>query len=85
MPFPRKEFKPLPEGKMRRYVHSPFTLAHDETTNVSVSEDGKITIRQHEVNDKEAYDEVEISASLIFKLAAMLTSTRKVHIVDKDR
>lgn len=75
-----REYKQLPEGKMRRYVHSPFTL-NEKETEIKVSEDGKVTIIQNHADD--TFEEITIPASLIFKIGNMLKNTRKVHIVDK--
>ena len=72
------------DGKVPRHIHSPFTLEQDERTKASCDRDGKITITQTDEHDKEAYDEVIISAALIFKLANMLNSTRKTVRVTRE-
>ena len=68
----------------RRYVHSPFTLEH-MGISISVSEDGKITLTKPADDSPNEVDEVVIPASLIFKLATMLTATRKIHWVEDDK
>ena len=64
-------------GKIKRYVHSPFTIEHNESINASCDKDGKVTIEVQEPGKTE-YDMVIVPASLIFRLASMLQNTRKV-------
>lgn len=70
------------EGKVKRYVHQP--LANDHYgIHFQIKESGKILITGPGVpvpgsKDEVEYDEVEIPASLIFKLATLLKATRKV-------
>jgi hypothetical protein len=76
--------KPLPEGKMRRYVHKPFTL-EDGNTKISCSENGKVTFkREEEVEGEIEEHEITVSASTIFSLADMLNTTKSTKIVDKE-
>ena len=68
------------QGTIKRYVHQPLTNDH-YGIHFSIQENGKIIIRG--VPDKEGvYDEVEIPASLVFKLATLLKATRTVTFVD---
>lgn len=68
------------EQKIKRYVHSPLTVEHNGI-NASITENGKVilsrVVKTHENGDVE-FDEVEIPASLVFKLASLLKATRKV-------
>jgi len=80
-------------GKMKRYVHKPFTL-EDGDTKISCNEDGKVTfkkeviIAKHPDAPKDEEDEVEeheitVSASTIFSVANMLNTTKNVKWIDK--
>jgi len=70
----------------RRWVHSPITIEHRGVT-ASITEDGKVILKGAVVpvigpdgkpTEEVEYDEVEVSANLIFKLANLLHDTRKV-------
>lgn len=67
------------EQKIKRYVHSPLTVEHNGI-NASITENGKVILAKviKQVGDEVEYDEIEIPASLIFKLASLLKATRKV-------
>ena len=67
---------------IRRYIHSPFTVDH-QGIKVSVAEDGKVTLTKEVIGTSE-FDEIIVPASIIFKLAKMLTATRKIHWVEED-
>lgn len=72
------------DGKIRRYVHSPLTVEH-HGINASIKENGKVVLshvvgKNTETGEIE-YDEVEVPASLIFKMATLLRATRKVKFV----
>jgi len=62
------------------YVHQPLTIEHFGI-HAKIQENGKILItsagEKNEVGEIE-YDEVEIPASLVFKLANLLRDTRTV-------
>lgn len=71
------------EQKIKRYVHSPLTVEHNGV-NAAIQENGKVVLSKvAKVVDKETveYDEIEIPASLVFKLASLLKATRKVKYV----
>jgi hypothetical protein len=71
------------EQKIKRYVHSPLTVEH-HGVNAAITENGKVVLSKvARVVDKETveYDEIEIPASLVFKLASLLKATRKVKYV----
>lgn len=71
------------DQKIKRYVHSPLTVEHNGV-NASITENGKVILSKvAKVIDKETveYDEIEIPASLVFKLASLLKATRKVKYV----
>jgi len=63
--------------KIKRYVHSPFTIEHNESISARCDKEGRITIDVQEPGKTE-YDQVVVPASLIFRLASMLQNTRKV-------
>lgn len=72
------------DQRIKRYVHSPLTVEHNGV-NASITENGKVVLSKvAKVLDggKEVeYDEIEIPASLVFKLASLLKATRKVKYV----
>lgn len=74
------------EGKIKRYVHQTLTIDHFGT-HAKILENGKVFISkvaddQSEAVDEIEYDEITISASLIFKLAGLLKATRTIQYVD---
>lgn len=66
---------------VRRWIHSPFTGEHNDI-KFEVDKDGRIKL--HKELPNEEYDEIEVSASLIFKLAEMLRATRSVKYIKTD-
>ncbi len=78
---------------VKRYVHQPLSIEH-YGIHAKIQENGKVLITSEGEMNKETkeleYDEVEIPASLIFKLATLLKATRSVKFVgipatpDKD-
>lgn len=73
MPFERND-------KIKRWIHSPLTVEHNGI-NASIKEDGKVVLNKS-VEGTEEFDEIEVPASLIFKLAQLLKATRKVKYVN---
>lgn len=71
------------ENKIRRFVHSPITIEHFGI-NASITSNGHVVISKvaRVVGEDVEYDEVEIPASLVFKLASLLKATRKIEFVD---
>lgn len=69
------------DGKIRRYVHSPLTVEHNGI-NASIKENGRVVLSHVVGSNKETgeieYDEVEVPASLIFKMSTLLRATRKL-------
>lgn len=72
------------EGKVKRYVHQPLTIEH-YGTHAKIMENGRVLISSVGVqiagSDDYEYDEVEIPASLIFKLVTLLKATRTIKFV----
>jgi len=70
------------EPTIKRYVHSPLTVEHNGI-NATITENGRVILSEVSkvVGDEVEYDELEIPASLIFKLAGLLKATRKVKYV----
>ncbi len=71
------------EGKVKRYVHQPLTIEH-YGIHAKIQENGRVVISSSPVKGDDGemeYDEVEIPASLIFKLATLLKATRQVKFV----
>jgi hypothetical protein len=69
---------------VKRYVHQPLTIEH-YGIHAKIQENGKVLISSAGEKNAETglieYDEVEIPASLIFKLATLLKATRTVKFV----
>lgn len=73
------------EGKVKRYVHQPLTIDH-YGIHAKIQENGKVIISSSGTPVKGTegeyeYDEVEIPASLVFKLATLLKATRTIKFV----
>jgi len=73
------------EGKVKRYVHQPLTIEH-YGIHAKIQENGRVLITSSGTpikgsSDEVEYDEVEIPASLIFKLATLLKATRTIKFV----
>ena len=70
------------ETMIKRYVHSPLTIEHNGT-NASIQSNGKVVLSKpvKSEGDMIEFDEIEIPASLIFKLGNLLRATRKIEYV----
>lgn len=70
------------ENQIKRYVHSPITIEHNGI-NASIQANGKVVISKVAKieGDEVEYDEIEVPASLIFKLGNLLRATRKIDYV----
>ena len=70
------------EGTIKRYVHQAITIDHNGI-KAAIQTNGKIIItgRPTRNGDEMEYDEVEIPASLVFKLGSLLRATREVKYV----
>lgn len=66
-------------GKIRRYVHQPLHIDHFDV-HCHIQPNGKIKLTKP-VKGSDEYDEIEIPASLVFKLAGLLKATRNVDYV----
>jgi len=78
----RKHFhKSVPEGKYRRFVHSP-TKVTEKKHEIEITEEGRVIITENQSDDE--YDEVNVPASLIYKIVNLLESTRTTKLVDKE-
>jgi hypothetical protein len=67
------------EGMVKRYVHQPLTIDH-YGIHAKIQENGRVLITST-INSEGEYDEVEIPASLVFKLATLLKATRTIKFV----
>jgi phage gp45-like len=65
------------------YSHQPLTFDHFGT-HVKIHENGKVTITCL-AKDSEEFDEVEVSASLIFLIAKQLKLTRNIEFVSSEK
>lgn len=61
----------------RRYEHSKFTVEH-QGIKANIQENGKIIISNESEINHDDYDEIEVPASIIFKIAQALKLTRKI-------
>ena len=74
------------EGRVKRYVHQPLTIEH-YGLHAKIQENGRVLISSAGIpvaggaKDEIEYDEVDVPASLIFKLATLLKATRTVVFV----
>jgi len=72
------------EGRIRLYVHQPLTIDH-YGIHAKIMENGRVLITSAGSSvtgsDEVEYDEVEIPASLVFKLATLLKATRTIKYV----
>jgi hypothetical protein len=73
------------EQKIKRFVHSPLSVEHNGI-NAAITENGKVVLSKPAGKDKDTnetlYDEIEIPASLVFKLAQLLKATRRIKYVN---
>jgi hypothetical protein len=72
---------PRTDGKYVKHVHQPISIDH-YGIHFKILENGRVIITVP-VKDAEEFDEVEVPASLIFKIAMFLQATRKTEITDK--
>lgn len=77
------------DGKeqMKKYTHQPLTFEH-YGIHVKIQTNGKVIISTagRPISGEEVeYDEVEIPASLIFKIATSLSLTRKVEYIPRSK
>lgn len=72
------------EGKVKRYVHQPLVIEH-YGIHAKIQENGRVLITSVSSpigsEGEVEYDEVEIPASLVFKLATLLKATRTIKYV----
>jgi hypothetical protein len=83
MSFSNNIQNPDPNAKIRRWVHSPLTVDHNGV-EAKILENGRVVLRKPDEKNAELYDEINIPAGLIFKLANLLTATRKVKWMSKE-
>jgi hypothetical protein len=74
------------QGQIKRYVHQPLTIEH-YGIHAKITENGKVIITSAPVltNGEMEFDEVEIPASLVFKLASALKMTRTETFVNLEK
>lgn len=72
------------EGMVKRYIHQPLENDH-YGIHFQIKENGRVIIKSTPVavagTDELEWDEVDIPASLVFKLAGLLKATRKITFV----
>ena len=75
------------ENKIKRYTHQPLTIEH-YGVHAKIQENGKVIISSQPEKDEGGelvWDEVEVPASLIFKLANLLKDTRVITYVSVNK
>jgi hypothetical protein len=70
------------EGMVKRYVHQPLTIEHFGL-HAQIKPNGKVVITSAGIPSKDnpselEFDEIEVPASFIFKIATFLKGTRSV-------
>lgn len=69
---------------IRRFEHQPMTVDHGDI-RFTINANGKVDIivpdKSASSKDESVYDQVQVPASLIFKIAQLLKATRKVKYV----
>jgi len=65
---------------MEKYTHQPLTFDHFDT-HCQIQANGRIKLTKPVLGSDE-YDEIEVPASLIFKLMGLLKDTRSVEFVE---
>jgi hypothetical protein len=71
------------EQKIKRYVHSRLTIDHNGIQG-TITENGRVIVTgipkavEGSANGEMEYDEIEVPASFIFKIASLLKATRQV-------
>lgn len=70
-------------GRIRRYVHQELHIDHFDT-HCHIQPHGKVKLTRP-VKGSDEYDEIEVSASLVFKIARLLKDTRKVEWVSVNQ
>lgn len=74
------------EGMVKRYVHQPLSVEH-YGIHAKIQENGRVLITgiatpvEGSKDNEVEFDEVEIPASLVFKLATLLKATRTIKFV----
>lgn len=71
------------EQQVKRYVHQPLTIEH-YGLHAKIQENGRVVITGIPVKSADGeieFDEVEVPASFVFKIAAGLKMTREVKFV----
>jgi len=75
------------EGKIKVYSHQQVTIEH-YGFHATIKENGKVKLISPGTRvagtDDYDYDEIEIPASLVFKLAMMLRATRTIKYVNVE-
>ena len=71
-------------NKVKRYSHQPITVEH-YGTHITIRENGTIilsrAVAKNSVDEIDEVDEIEVPASLIFKVARLLKDTQKIEYI----
>ena len=75
-----------PENTIVKWVHQPLSLEHDDGKyHFTIKENGRVTISGNVTENKETgeveEDEIEVPASLIYKISRYLQDTRKATFI----
>lgn len=80
----RPNFSGNDNNQIKRYTHQELTIEH-YGIHAAIKKNGRVIIsavaKADTTKDEVVYDEVDIPASLVFKLASLLKATRKIEFV----
>ena len=88
--FNTPNMAPNADGKVMipRWQHQAVTLNHQET-QIEIKENGRVILKRVDqkasTKDEVVYDEMEMSAALVFKIARWLKDTRRQVFVEVDK
>lgn len=88
MPFNTPKFQGNDFSAERpHYVHSAITIEH-WGTQIAIAENGNVTltkvVKKHSSDSEIEYDEIEVTAGVIFKAAQFLKATRRIVTPDAE-
>lgn len=68
--------------KTIQYIHNPTQSDFGKGITCKITRNGKVTITVA-IND-DSFDEVEVPASVVYKIAIMLDASRTTKLIDKE-
>lgn len=73
----RTQHRDNPEGTIKRYSHQEVEIEHNEEIKAKITVSGRVIITKP-VPGTDEIDEIDIPASLIFRIGSLLRNTRKI-------